>query len=85
MTYSCPGSFSARLDTKARLFPSGDQRGSPSRRSPVVNRRGGSEPSTGANQTLPRYSFASPSMDQTTYATVLPSGLRRGSETPSSA
>jgi hypothetical protein len=45
--------------------PSGDQRGCASCL-PVVNGRGGSEPSTLASQIEVRYSFASRSIFQTT-------------------
>ena len=64
--------------------PSGDQRGCASFL-PVVNRRGGSEPSVFASQIDWRYSFSSLSIDQTTYATSLLPGRRRGSETPVSS
>jgi hypothetical protein len=52
---------------------------------PVVNARGGSEPSVFASQIEVRYSFASLSIDQTTYATSAPPGRTRGSETPVSS
>ncbi len=84
ITYSCDA-LSARLDVNASRVPSGDQRGSPSDLSPLVNRRGGSEPSAAASQIADRYSLASLSMRPTTYATVEPSGESRGSATPVSS
>ena len=74
-------SSSPRLETNASCVPSGDQRGCESF-FPVVNRRGGSEPSVRASQIDWRYSFSSRSIDQTTYATSSPPGRSRGSETP---
>jgi hypothetical protein len=53
------------LATNASRVPSGDQRGEASFL-PVVNCRGGAEPSVVASQIACRYSFASRSIDQTT-------------------
>jgi hypothetical protein len=69
------------LATKASRSPSGDQRGCASF-SPLVSRRAEPEPSVAASQIDWRYSFSSPSIDQTTYATSFPPGRSRGSLTP---
>jgi hypothetical protein len=69
------------LETNTSRSPSGDQRGWASL-SPLVSRRGDSEPSSVAIQIDWRYSFASPSIDQTTYATSFAPGRTRGSLTP---
>ncbi len=84
ITNSCEA-LSERLEVNASCVPSGDQRGSPSAFSPVVNRRGGADPSTAASQIAALYSLASLSTDPTTYATVVPSGESRGSATPVSS
>ena len=82
ITYSWRRAFSSpRFATKAIRSPSGDQRGCASFL-PPVSRRGGAEPSVGASQIDWRYSFSSPSIDQTTYATSSWFGRRRGSLTP---
>ena len=82
ITYSCRFAFSSpRLATNARRSPSGDQRGCASL-SPLVSRRGDPEPSVVASQIDWRYSFSSPSIDQTTYATSSAPGRSRGSVTP---
>ncbi len=74
------GVFSSpRLEANASQFPSGDQRGVVSLRSPEVNCRGSADPSSGATQMAPRYSFASRSIEVTTNATREPSGEMRGS------
>src|SRR5438128_12227884 len=67
-TYRFAGVFSSppRLDANASHLPSGDQRGVVSRRSPDVNRRGSAEPSSGATQIAPQYSFDFRSSDVTT-------------------
>src|SRR5439155_8470095 len=75
----------SRLDVNATRFPSGDHRGVASRLVPDVNRVAGAEPSTGASQIAPRYSFDSPSTLHTANAAVRPSGDSRGSATPLSS
>src|SRR5438128_973717 len=77
-TYSCATSPS-RTDVNASQRPSGDQRGVASRLGPNVRRRGSVDPSTGTAQTALRGSRLSSSTHATTYATVTPSGDRRGS------
>src|SRR5947208_16422552 len=77
-TYSCATSPS-RTDVNASQRPSGDHRGVPSRLGPNVRRRGSVDPSTGTAQIALRGSPLSSSTHETTYATVTPSGDRRGS------
>ncbi len=84
ITYSCDA-LSVRVEVNASCVPSGDQRGSASAFSPLVNRRGGADPSAAASQIADLYSFASLSTAPTTYATVVPSGESRGSATPVSS
>ena len=65
ITYSCEA-LSARSEVKARRVPSGDQRGSASAFSPLVNARGGADPSAAASQTAARYAFAFSSTEPAT-------------------
>jgi hypothetical protein len=74
ITYSCcgalPPSCPSRLEVNASHFPSGDQRGAASLRSPQVSRRGGAPPSgagpaSAADQIAPRYEFSSSSTHHT--------------------
>ena len=65
ITYSCDA-LSARLEMNASRVPSGDQLGSASAFSPLVNARGGADPSAAASQIAARYSFAFSSTEPAT-------------------